>query len=177
MRLFFALWPPRETAQALAAWADEAQKQTGGKVTATENIHLTLAFLGEADPDKARAAARPVKARRHELPIDSARYVRRNEMVWVGPAAMPEALADLVAQLHASLKAQAFVLEERPFAAHVTLIRKARPPKLLPPLPRVEWRVNEFVLIRSRTSPKGSTYEPLELLRLAAQNRDGRTAR
>lgn len=170
MRLFFALWPPRETSQALAAWASEVQKQTGGRVTATENIHLTLAFLGEADPDKARAAAKAVKARQHELPIDSAKYVRRNEMIWVGPSAMPGALADLVSKLHASLRAQAFVLENRPFAAHVTLIRKARAPKLLPPLPKVEWPVSEFVLIRSRTSSKGSSYEPIEVLPLGLLN-------
>lgn len=166
MRLFFALWPPRETAQALAAWASEVKQQTGGRVTATENIHLTLAFLGEADPAQAGAAARQVKARRHELPLDSAKYVKRNEMVWVGPSAMPAALADLVEQLHAALRAQAFALEERPFAAHVTLIRKARSPKALPPLPKVEWPVNEFVLVRSSTSPRGSTYEPVELTAL-----------
>ena len=166
MRLFFALWPPRETAQALAGWAAEVQQRTGGKVTGTQNIHLTLAFLGEADPDKATAAARAVKARRHELPIETAKYVRRNEMVWVAPLSMPEALAELVAALHAALRSQAFKLEDRPFAAHVTLIRKARPPKALPPLPRVEWPVNEFALIRSRTSSKGSTYEPVELTAL-----------
>jgi 2'-5' RNA ligase len=166
VRLFFALWPPRETAQALAAWAGDVQKQTGGKVTATENIHLTLAFLGEADPGKATAAARAVKARRHELPIESAKFVKRNEMLWVGPAAMPDPLADLASQLHRSLRAQSFVLEERPFAAHVTLIRKARPPGSLSPLPRVKWPVNEFVLIRSRTSAQGSAYEPLELFPL-----------
>jgi len=170
VRLFFALWPRRETAQALAAWAGEVQKQTGGKVTVTENIHLTLAFLGEADPAKAVAAARAVKGRQHTLPIDTAKYVRRNEMVWVGPATMPEPLADLVSQLHGSLRAQSFTLEDRPFAAHVTLIRKARPPKALPPLPLVEWPVDEFVLIRSRTSSKGSTYEPLELLPLAIES-------
>ena len=90
MRLFFALWPPRETAQALAAWAAEVQTGTGGKVTATENIHLTLAFLGDADPEAAIGAARRVKGRRHELPIETAKYVRRNEMVWVAPAAMPD---------------------------------------------------------------------------------------
>ena len=166
MRLFFALWPSRETAQALAGWAAEVQKQSGGKVTATENIHLTLAFLGEADADKARAAAQQVVARRHELPIDSAKYVRRNEMVWAGPVQMPEPLEELVTQLHRALRGQSFVLEQRPFVAHVTLIRKARWPKSLPPLPRVEWPVNEFVLIRSRTSPTGSTYEPLELIAL-----------
>ena len=162
MRLFFALWPPRETAQALAAWAALVQQGTGGKVTATENIHLTLAFLGDAEPEAAIAAARRVNGRRHPLPIEAAKYVRRNEMVWVAPLTMPEPLAELVAALHAALRSQAYKLEDRPFAAHVTLIRKARPPKALPPLPKVAWPVNEFLLVRSRTSPKGSTYEPVE---------------
>ena len=166
MRLFFALWPPRETAQALAAWAAEVQRETGGKVTATENIHLTLAFLGDVEPEAAIVAARRVKGRRHRLPIETAKYVRRNEMVWVAPAAMPEPLADLVASLQGELRAASFRLEERPFAAHVTLIRKARPPKALPALPPVEWPADEFALIRSRTSPKGPVYEPVALIAL-----------
>ena len=167
MRLFFALWPPRETAQALAAWAAEVQKETGGKTTVAQNIHLTLAFLGEAEADQAAAAARPVQARRHVLPIETAKYVRRNEMVWVAPATMPVALNELVQSLHSALRARSFKLEERPFAAHVTLVRKARQPKTLPALPHVDWPANEFVLVRSRTSPKGSTYEPVESFPLA----------
>jgi RNA 2',3'-cyclic 3'-phosphodiesterase len=166
VRLFFALWPPRETAQALAAWAAEVQTGSGGKVTATGNIHLTLAFLGEGDADKAIQAARRVTGRRHALPIETAKYVRRNEMVWLAPTAMPKPLSDLVSSLHAELRAASFRLEERPFAAHVTLIRKARMPKALPPLPAVEWPVEEFVLVRSRTSSKGSSYEPVEVIAL-----------
>jgi 2'-5' RNA ligase len=166
VRLFFALWPPRETAQALGAWAAEVHAASGGKITAVENIHLTLAFLGEADAQAAMTAARQVKGRRQELPIETAKYVRRNQMVWVAPAALPPPLAELVGSLHAALRAQALRLEERSFAAHVTLIRKARMPKALPPLPKVEWPVAEFVLVRSRTSPKGSVYERLEVIAL-----------
>lgn len=162
MRLFFALWPPRATAEALAGWAAEVQKQSGGRVTATENIHLTLAFLGDADPGLAGLAAKQANGRRHALPIEAAKYVRRNEMVWVAPAAMPAPLTELVASLHGALRAASFRLEERPFAAHVTLIRNARMPQSLPPLPAVEWPVDEFLLVRSRTSSKGSTYEPVD---------------
>jgi len=163
VRLFFALWPPAKTAHALAQWARQLQ----GAPTAEENIHLTLAFLGEAEPGPAHNAARRVQARRQALPIEAARYVKRNRMVWVGPAALPPALADLVHQLHKSLRDAAFVLEERPFAAHVTLLRKAPPPSALPPLTPLDWPVNEFLLVRSRTSPRGSTYEPLERYSLA----------
>ena len=162
MRLFFALWPPPETAQALARWAAEVQRQAGGKLNALENIHLTLAFLGEAEPEPAIAAARGIKGRRHELPIDAARYVKKNEMVWVGPATMPPELASLAADLRSALTSGGFALEERPFAAHITLLRRARMPRSIAPLPRVEWPVDEFVLVRSRTSAQGSTYEPLK---------------
>ena len=162
MRLFFALWPPRETAEALAGWAAEVGQQAGGKVTATDNIHLTLAFLGDADPDAAAQVARRVEGRRQQLPVETAKYVRRNEMVWVAPAAMPVELAELVRSLHGALRAQSFRLEERPFAAHVTLIRRAKMPKSLPALPAVRWPVDEFLLVRSKTSSKGSTYEPVE---------------
>lgn len=161
MRLFFACWPPRETAQALAGWAAEVRNTSGGKLTVVENIHLTLAFLGDADPDRAVAAAGQVHARRHELPIDAARYVKRNEMVWVGPDVAPEPLLELANGLHASLRAAGFTLEKRPFAAHITLIRKARLPASIPPLPRVAWPVDEFLLVSSQTSSRGSSYTPV----------------
>lgn len=162
MRLFFALWPPAATAQALARWAAEVHRQSGGKLTVVENIHLTLAFLGEAEPEDAIAAARRVDGRRHHLPVDAARYVKRNQMVWVGAVVMPPELASLAADMRSALAGAGFALEERPFAAHVTLVRKARMPGSIPRLPQVEWPVDEFLLVRSRTSPKGSVYEPIE---------------
>jgi 2'-5' RNA ligase len=162
VRLFFACWPPAETAQALARWAAEVRNVSGGKLIAVENIHLTLAFLGEAEPGPAIAAAREIEGGAHELPIHAARYVRRNEMVWVGPDAVPAKLASLAAQLRKELARRQFKLEERPFAAHITLIRKARPPKSIPPLPQVAWPVHEFLLVSSQTSAKGSTYTPVE---------------
>jgi 2'-5' RNA ligase len=77
---------------------------------------------------------------------------------------MPQPLALLVSQLHAALKDDGFVLEERPFAAHVTLLRKAGAPRPLPPLPALDWPVSEFVLVRSS---KGAAYEVVERFALA----------
>ena len=157
MRLFFALWPPVDTARALGQWASEAQRATGGRITAEEKVHLTLAFLGDADEDKATAAARRVTGKPHALPIEEARYVRENQMVWVRPRETPPSLKALFDSLSMELYREEFILERRPFAAHVTLIRKARNAKL-PPLPAVEWPVREFRLVRS----KGGSYEPVE---------------
>jgi 2'-5' RNA ligase len=158
MRLFFALWPPAQTARALAEWAREAQQLTGGRVTEEGKVHLTLAFLGEADAAKAIRAALVVAGRAHELPIEKSHYWRENDIVWVGPRDTPEALKALHQQLKSGLERAGLVLERRPFAAHVTLVRKARSAKL-PSLPKVEWPVREFVLVRSALSPKGARYE------------------
>jgi RNA 2',3'-cyclic 3'-phosphodiesterase len=162
LRLFFALWPPPETARALGQWANEVQRSAGGRATAEETIHLTLAFLGESDPVKASAAGRRARGTAFALPIDAAKYWRHNRIVWVGPQTMPAELNDLVAQLHSALREHAFVLEDRPFAAHITLIRTANPPRSIPPLPRVEWPCNEFLLVCSTPTRNGSRYEPVE---------------
>jgi 2'-5' RNA ligase len=159
VRLFFALWPPLITAQALADWV---VKQAEGRPVRAGNIHLTLAFLGEADPEQARAAAKQVKASRHLLPIEEARCWKHNAIVWVGPRSTPQPLEDLVRGLQAALTSASFTLEKRPFAAHVTLMRKARAVQALPPPPSVEWPVDEFLLVRSRVTREGASYEPLE---------------
>src|SRR5688500_15002761 len=162
MRLFFALWPPREAAHALAQWSREAQRQTGGRATEAAKIHLTLAFLGDADAASAIEAGARVQASPHELPIEQARFWRENRIVWAGPRETPTPLKVLHEDLSSQLLREHFTLEKRPFAAHVTLIRKARPGEPLPRLPRVDWPVREFLLVRSALSSKGAAYEPLE---------------
>jgi len=152
MRIFFAVWPPGETARALVRWAHGAQRHTGGKPTDEAKIHLTLAFLGEADPQAALAAGRAVRGRATSLMVDSARYWNHNRIVWVGPANVPPELAQLARALG----------ETREFAGHVTLIRKARAPKRLPALAALEWPVTEFLLVNSNLGPEGPSYEVLE---------------
>jgi RNA 2',3'-cyclic 3'-phosphodiesterase len=162
VRLFFALWPPAATVAALAAWTAQVQKATGGRVTRPESIHLTLAFLGEVADDRvgdAVKAARSVRGERHKLPIECAKVWAHNNIAWVGPERTPPALESLVRSLHESLRTHGFTIESRPFAAHITLIRKARKAARLPGLPALEWPVDEFTLVRSRLSPKGSGYE------------------
>lgn len=158
MRLFFALWPPPGTAQALAAWAARVQRTSGGRAVATPNIHLTLAFLGDADPDKASAAARRVSGNCFELSLTVGKYWKHNNIVWVGPQELPPALAQLAERLQLELFRDGFILDRRSFAAHITLIRKASPPGPLPAIPAVPWPVSEFVLVRSDRDDSGSTY-------------------
>lgn len=168
MRLFFALWPPAEAARQLAHWAREVGKQAGGRAAREEAIHLTLEFLGEADPIQATQAARRVRGSRCEFPLQLPEYRHRQRIVWVGPRETPPALAALALGLRRELLAGGFALEERDFRAHVTLLRKVRECGALPALPPLEWPVEEFVLVRSTLSREGSRYEILERFPLAA---------
>ncbi|MGH8705588.1 MAG: RNA 2',3'-cyclic phosphodiesterase [Burkholderiales bacterium] len=165
MRLFFALRPPEETARALHAWATTAQQDTGGRVTRAETIHLTLAFLGElpaARAAAATAAASRVSAAAHAMLLEETGYWRHNKIVWAAPRELPAALGALAARLGEELGKESFALERRAFAAHVTLIRKARAAEKLPEFRAVEWPLREFLLVRSVLSPQGSSYETLE---------------
>jgi 2'-5' RNA ligase len=170
VRLFFALWPPPATVAVLADWATHAQARTGGRVTRPESIHLTLAFLGEVTEARvadAIRAARSVRGGRHRLPIEQAKRWSHNDIIWVGPTEIPRALAALAQSLRTALEKEGFVVEARPFAAHVTLIRKAQRSAALPPLPRAAWPVTEFTLVSSTLSRQGSSYSIVDRIALA----------
>ena len=154
MRLFFALWPPPDVAEKLHAWALEAQRQSGGRVTPLENIHLTLAFLGDVEEGAVASLKSTVfKEKAHSLPIEHAECWKHNSIVWVGPERTPPELVQIAAHLKA---------DKKPFAAHITLIRKAGRAAALPRLPEIRWPVEEIVLVRSQLSSAGAGYEVLQ---------------
>jgi RNA 2',3'-cyclic 3'-phosphodiesterase len=172
LRLFFALWPAAPAAQSLHSWALAAHALTGGRVTRAETIHLTLAFLGDVPGEQVAAlneCAGKVRGRAFDLRLDEGRWWRHNNIVWAGPKIMPEALRDLAEQLDGVLKAGGFRTEKRAFKAHVSLIRRAIKGDALPEFVPIEWRVNEFVLVRSALSAAGPAYAVVSRLPLSGE--------
>jgi RNA 2',3'-cyclic 3'-phosphodiesterase len=179
VRLFFALWPPAPAARSLHDWAAKTARETHGRATRAEAIHLTLAFLGEIEQSRIstlRSIGQASVGKAHVLPIEQARWWAHNRIVWVGPNETPAPLAALAVDLKHNLERENFALESRAFAAHVTLIRKAQEPQgALPALPAVDWPVDEFVLVRSALSREGSSYQVLERFALRSGARPGRS--
>jgi 2'-5' RNA ligase len=162
LRLFFALWPDDPTRAALADWTRAIHGASGGRAMRPENVHLTLAFLGSTDPatlPAVEAAASRVAPRTCTLRIDEPGYWRHNQIVWAGAREVPAELAAFVADLRAALLEARIAFDAKPFVAHITLIRRARPGFRMPRVAPIEWAVREFVLVQSVTEPDGSRYE------------------
>ena len=65
-RLFFALWATAEERRALSAAAAAAVGTSGGRAVPEENLHVTLAFLGQVPASAHRRARRTRAPRRHQ---------------------------------------------------------------------------------------------------------------
>lgn len=162
-RLFFALWPADEVAGALHATARAAHAGCGGRTMRRDTLHITLAFLGSVAAARvaaAEAAAGRMSAPAFELELDRLGYWKHNRIVWAGCSAPPPALLDLASALTQELRAEGFMLDERPFAAHATLVRNARCASAPPPLLAnpVRWPASDFALVESHAAAGGSRY-------------------
>lgn len=131
MRLFIALNFDEKELDMFEAARDRLRAAAGkANYSRRENLHLTLAFLGEQPgsrlPD-VEAAMRAASAGTtgFRLSFDHAGRFRRDEgdIWWLGAAASAE-LSSLHRKLASELSAGGFELEKRRFTPHLTLARR-----------------------------------------------------
>ena len=161
-RLFFAVWPEAAASRELAGVGESLAQLAGGKAMPREKIHMTLAFLGslgEEGKGNAVAAAARVHASSIRMTIDQVGSFRRARVGWAAPSQPVPELAALQSGLAEVLKARGFVLEDRAFTPHVTLVRKIAKPVPKAPMPPIEWRSKAFTLVESTGDGR---YEVLE---------------
>lgn len=170
LRLFFALWPDPNTRAALA----ELQERVRGRMVRFEELHLTLAFLGQ-QPASVLPVLKEVLARLPpadiELNLDRFGYFVRNRIAWAGTHAAPPALHDLYENLKQRLAAHEVAWDEkRDFKPHITLARDAEAPGDLVFAPIV-WNVREVALVCSDPQAQGPRYRIVASRRLDEQVR------
>lgn len=169
--LFFALWPCAAVRDALYALAQQVNLDCGGRVTRRENLHLTLVFMGNMEVGRLaelRSVAGGITRDAFEFTLGKFGYWGHNRIVWAAPHAVPAPLHGLVAALDGVLEQARFEFDRRPYAPHLTLIRNAREPRVLPALD-VPWRALEFVLMQSVREHGGARYEVVGSWPLAAR--------
>lgn len=160
--MFFALWPDGRTRTALDQAAGKALRRCGGRRTRSETIHMTLVFLGDVPLsrlEQLREAVTGITLPAFSVLMNCLGWWKHNQILWAGTDAAPELLSELSGQLREKLAAAGFGFDSKAFVPHVTLLRKAHcPDREFPPL-EAEWKVRDFVLVRSTTSAAGAAYE------------------
>ncbi len=137
-RLFVAVDPStaarREIVSLQQRLREALDAEKGWKVSFPEptNLHLTLRFLGELEPERAAAVAGALDTigatDRFEIAFDTLGAfpdVRKPHVLWIAPSRADEVKA-LAARVDASLLSIGIAPDARPFRPHLTLARVRR---------------------------------------------------
>lgn len=179
VRAFFGLPVPEPQREELGRFiAQCAQVAPDFRWTPTENLHLTIRFVGNADPSVVESVADRLAALTlagFEVELGDIGTFGRGRMarvVWLGLRAGVDGARVLAAQVETECLRAGLVGEERPFQAHLTLARArprdgARLPDLMATPQLRPWRAAALILYSSRISRAGAMYEAIRSLPLA----------
>lgn len=172
MRLFIGLWPDDAAVRELSAWAHDAQALCGGRIMQPQEMHLTVAFLGRADPDRQEALIRtvagwPVSVQPFQ--VEHFGMFERARIVWAGPGE-----SDPMTWLHAlydtlwvRLADMGWPRPDSAFTPHISLLRSAgRCDLTLLQRDPMMCRPQRCVLVGSRPDGRRSNYQVLAQLPL-----------
>jgi 2'-5' RNA ligase len=163
-RLFFALWPDEGVRARIEKAVVQLPVREGRRVP-RDNLHITLVFLGSVAESSRRCVegvADGIQASPFSLSLDQVGYWPRPRVVWLGASTIPDKLARLEAALSQGIAQCGIEVENRPYAPHMTLLRKVSRPARLGSLDPIEWRVDHFALVESVTNVDGAVYQVLK---------------
>ena len=129
MRLFIAVNFDAPTKDKLACLREELRKNSRhGSFTQTDNLHLTLAFLGECSTkqlESASAAMDAVSFKPFVLTVDQIGCFRRSDGdIWWAGIAENRVLLDIQSSLANRLVALEFNVDKRRYNPHITVGRR-----------------------------------------------------
>lgn len=158
MRLFIAIQLSKEMRKALVDCLHDLKKQgVEGNYVPAQNLHLTLAFIGEyRDPEQVKQILASVPLPAFRLALSEKGNF--GNILWAGVKGNQK-LKTYVRDLRAALKNAGIPFEDDRFTPHITLIRKvsARSPYQVH-LPKAEMEVKRASLMKSETKNGKVTY-------------------
>lgn len=158
-RLFVCLWPPDEVRSVLESL--HRKDQVGVRFVPPENWHVTLRFIGDADPHAVAAALDGAKFSPTTVRLGPAVDVGSGRTLFVAATGADD-LATEVVRTTGHLGDQPI---RRRFLGHVTIARlkkRANMPRALGTRVEAAWRPAYVALVASRLHPDGARYETLD---------------
>ena len=188
MRIFIAIPLPAST-KAFLKGIQEQLKESGSDVkwVETENIHLTLKFLGEAADDQLSKAALILEEVAKDTPsfaigvssLGAFPRISSPRIIWAGVDKGAKEAGDIAKTLEERLSLIGIPKEERGFSAHITIGRTrsglnlGRLSKALEEISLSEERQGQeftaarITLFQSTLTPKGPIYAAIKEADLA----------
>ncbi len=168
MRLFIAICFDEEMLDSLVEIQDDLMRSgVKGSYTPRENMHMTLAFIGENDdPEQILEVMKNVPLRSFSVKLSG--YGPFRDMFFAN-LEENENLRDYVKRLRKALVDEEISFDRKKFLPHVTLVRRAECSKgkeLLPELEESEpMRVNGISLMKSERGRHGMIYTEIGYVR------------
>ncbi len=164
MRLFVAVCCSSAVRNSLAKVIAALRHQGSGTFTRPENLHLTLAFIGETDRvDEAKAAVhRAAVGGSFSLTVEGIGCF--GDLWWAG-VREDTRLEQLALGVQQSLREADFPIEERSWWPHITLVRRWRGPRPQVDIPPVSMQVEAVSLMKSEQVEGKTVY--MEIARIS----------
>lgn len=158
--MFFAIPLSEEIKAALSAYqADLVSAGVTGRFSPAEDLHITLAFIGEyPDPDKAIAAAEGLSFDSFTLEIQDTGFF--SDTLWAGISGNGS-LDRLAGRLRRALSDSGIPCDRKRFRPHITLARRVTLPDRMRRLPfpvHASMTADSFSLFRSDRGKRGMIY-------------------
>jgi 2'-5' RNA ligase len=176
LRLFCALCLPGDLLDQVTEF-QHALSQLGklgggdGRIVPRANLHVTLAFLGSQAAGDVAAIAAALRSACSSAAPPRLHLRGYRETRSVGMLTFDDEggrAAAIAARLHEALEALGvYRREERPWLAHLTVLRFRHRPRLRPELPQLAPVVpSDAAVFISRLRPSGAVYEAVEVVAL-----------
>lgn len=161
MRLFVAIQISEEMKKALVRCMHDLKKQgVEGNFVPAQNLHMTLAFIGEYDnPRKVKEVMEQVTLPEFKITLsDKGNF---GNILWAGVKGNQK-LKTYVKDLRSALKANGIPCDQEKFIPHITLIRKISTKKPYQiQIPKLEMTVKKASLMKSEEKNGKVIYKEL----------------
>lgn len=178
MRLFIALPLEAEVERKLGNIINDLRGQDGKiKWVNAKNIHLTLKFLGDTNPNEVdsiktelQRLAKPYsKFTGNIIKLGAFPNLNRPRVIWAGMDSVPEKMISLAKEIDQAMHTLGWDLEARPFKPHFTLgrVKDSRGLEQLTDYMKqyrfepIPFCFDKLVLFQSTLTPRGPIYKSL----------------
>ena len=165
MRLFFGLKPDPQTVLDIADWRERTLPPMERPVP-TDNLHITLVFLGQVDPSRMEELlnfADETVSMPFDLMLNQLGYFSKSKILWIGPEVTGETILQLAKDLRKMTRRLGVKSNRGQYQPHLTIARRCQvppPASILKPDFRLVFQ--HFALFESTNTRTGVRYRVLE---------------